>query len=86
MGVEPASTLPACTAIERMLSDRGTTLDAEPLDARLWEIGDSTLDSRVRRPLEAAGLPPSGLHVMHHTAAKLRRDAGELVEAVSSFL
>jgi Phage integrase family. len=34
----------------------------------------------------AAGLTPTGLHVLRHTAAKLRRDAGASIEAVSSFL
>ena len=33
-----------------------------------------------------AGLPVSGLHVLRHTAAKLRRDVGESVESVSQFL
>ena len=28
----------------------------------------------------------SGVHVFRHTAAKLRRDAGEMVEEVSRFL
>ena len=37
-------------------------------------------------PLEKAGLPPSGVHVLRHTAAKLRRDVGESVESVSQFL
>ena len=32
------------------------------------------------------GLQPSGLHVLRHTAAKLRRDACESVEDVSRFL
>ena len=36
--------------------------------------------------LAAAGLPPTGLHILRHTAAKLRRDAGASVEAVSAFL
>jgi integrase len=31
-------------------------------------------------------LPASGLHVLRHTAAKLRRDAGESIEDVSRFL
>ena len=39
-----------------------------------------------RRYLAAAGLAPTGLHVLRHTAAKLRRDAGASVEAVSAFL
>ena len=29
---------------------------------------------------------PSGVHVLRQTAAKLRRDAGESIEAVSAFL
>ena len=33
-----------------------------------------------------AGLQSSRIHVLRHSAAKLRRDAGESVEAVSSFL
>jgi integrase len=41
---------------------------------------------RFRRYLKAAGLPSSGLHVLRHTAAKLRRDAGESIEDVSRFL
>ena len=36
--------------------------------------------------LEKAGLQPSGLHVLRHSAAKLRRDAGESIEEVSRFL
>ena len=36
--------------------------------------------------LAKAALPPSGVHVLRHTAAKLRRDVGESVESVSQFL
>jgi integrase len=61
--------------------------------ASLWQAGagergitDSAFYSRFRRYLWAAGLAPSGLHVLRHTAAKLRRDAGASIEAVSSFL
>lgn len=77
---------PAYEAIVRMLAERGTTLDAMSEDGGLWEISDSTFYSRFRRYLADAGLPPSGLHVLRHTAAKLRRDAGQSVEAVSAFL
>ena len=38
------------------------------------------------RNLREAGLPLSGGHVFRHSAAKLRRDAGESVEDVSRFL
>jgi integrase len=37
-------------------------------------------------PLRLAGLEPPGVHVLRHSAAKLRRDAGESVEEVSRFL
>ena len=33
-----------------------------------------------------AGLPAGGVHIFRHSAAKLRRDAGETVEEVSRFL
>ena len=46
----------------------------------------STFYSRFRRYLRLAGLAPTGRHVLRHTAAKLRRDAGASIEAVSSFL
>ena len=49
-------------------------------------ITDGTAYLRFRRYIEDAGLPLSGLHVLRHSAAKLRRDAGESVEAVSPFL
>ncbi|MSQ36145.1 MAG: hypothetical protein EXR63_03250 [Dehalococcoidia bacterium] len=49
-------------------------------------ITDGTAYLRFRRYLDDAGLPPSGLHVLRHTAAKLRRDAGETIETVSAFL
>ncbi len=31
-------------------------------------------------------MAPSGIRVLRHTAAKLRRDAGESIEEVSAFL
>ena len=46
----------------------------------------ATFYGRFRRYLAKAGLQPSGLHVLRHSAAKLRRDAGESIEDVSSFL
>ena len=59
----------------------------------LWQAGagpagiaSGTLYGRFRRYLAAAGLAPTGLHVLRHSAAKLRRDAGDSVEAVSAFL
>ena len=49
-------------------------------------LRSATFYGRFRRYLQKAGLPPSGLHVLRHTAAKLRRDAGESIEEVSRFL
>jgi integrase len=64
----------------------------DPADS-LWQaaagprgVTGSTFYSRFRRYLRAAGLPPAGLHILRHSAAKLRRDAGSSIEAVSSFL
>ena len=59
----------------------------------LWQAGagptgvsSATFYNRFRGYLRKAGLPVSGLHVLRHTAAKLRRDVGESVESVSQFL
>jgi site-specific recombinase XerD len=40
----------------------------------------------LQRYFRLAGLEPAGVHVLRHSAAKLRRDAGESVEEVSRFL
>ena len=59
----------------------------------LWQAGtgergvtSGTVYNRFRRYLQDAGLPCSGLHILRHSAAKLRRDAGESVEQVSQLL
>ena len=49
-------------------------------------LRSATFYGRFRRYLLKAGLPPAGLHILRHTAAKLRRDAGESIEEVSRFL
>lgn len=77
---------PAYEAIGRMLADRGTSVSGLPAGESLWGITDSAFYGRFRRYLETAGLPPSGLHVLRHSAAKLRREAGASVEQVSSWL
>lgn len=62
-------------------------------DESLWQAGagargvtSGTVYLRFRRYLTAAGLQQSGLHILRHSAAKLRRGAGESIEAVSQFL
>jgi integrase/recombinase XerC/integrase/recombinase XerD len=84
---------PACDAIVRALAAFGKVLADMRPDESLWRavgadsgITDGTEYLRFCRYLKDAGLPLSGLHVLRHTAAKLRRDAGESIEAVSSFL
>ncbi len=84
---------PAYEAITRTLADCGTELATIAPDQSLWQAGagsrgitSGTFYARFRRYLGAAGLAPTGVHVLRHTAAKLRRDAGESIEAVSAFL
>ena len=59
----------------------------------LWQAGagpqgisSGTFAGRFRKYVRAAGLAPSGLHILRHSAAKLRRSAGASIEAVSAFL
>jgi integrase len=84
---------PAYEALFATLGDVGLSLGSMEPSASLWQAGagprgvtSSTFYSRFRRYLKAAGLAPTGLHVLRHTAAKLRRDAGASIEAVSGFL
>jgi integrase/recombinase XerC len=84
---------PAFEAIQRTLADIGKALETMRPEESLWQAGaracgvtSATFYAHFRRYLRAAGLPPSGIHVLRHTAAKLRRDAGETVESVSAFL
>jgi integrase/recombinase XerC len=84
---------PAYDALCATLSDAGLSLTTMDPAASLWQAGagargvtGSTFYARFRRYLRAAGLAPTGLHVLRHSAAKLRRDAGASIEAVSSFL
>ena len=49
-------------------------------------LTSGTFYAQFRRHLKSAGLQPAGVHILRHTAAKLRRDAGESIEDVSRFL
>ena len=77
---------PAFEAIVRTLADSGKELATMAPDESLWRISSGTFYGRFRRYLAAAGLTPTGLHVLRHSAAKLRRDAGETVEQVSQWM
>jgi integrase/recombinase XerC len=84
---------PAYRTIVASLGDAGLELATMDPGASLWQAGagsrgvtSSTFYARFRRYLGAAGLPLAGIHILRHTSAKLRRDAGDSIEAVSSFL
>ena len=84
---------PAYEAICTSLADCDKEIATMDPAESLWQAGagpaglsGSTFYARFRRYLRAAGLPPAGIHITRHSAAKLRRDAGESIEAVSSFL
>jgi integrase/recombinase XerC len=84
---------PAYEALRATLADAGLDIASMDKGASLWQAGagprgvtGSTFYSRFRRYLAAAGLAPTGVHVLRHSAAKLRRDAGESIESVSQFL
>ena len=84
---------PAYEALCATLADAGLELASMDKDASLWQAGagprgvtGSTFYARFRRYLKEAGLAPTGVHVLRHSAAKLRRDAGESIEDVSAFL
>jgi integrase/recombinase XerC len=89
---------PAYDAICASLRACGRELSDLDASASLWATDDTeraaagqgitsgTFYGNLRRYLRAAGLPPSGVHILRHSAAKLRRDAGESIEDVSRFL
>jgi integrase/recombinase XerC len=84
---------PAYEALCATLGDARLSLAEMEPTASLWQAGagvrgitSATFYNRFRRYLRAAGLAPTGLHILRHSAAKLRRDAGASIEAVSSFL
>ncbi len=86
--------LPAFQAIQTALAVFGKDLNTMQPDESLWPsssdsgkgITSGTFYGNLKRYLKAAGLPPSGVHIFRHSAAKLRREAGQSVEEVSRFL
>jgi site-specific recombinase XerD len=84
---------PAYVALTAALSAFGRDIAAMSPDASLWPssagargVTSGTFYGNLRRYLKAAGLPLAGVHIFRHSAAKLRRDAGESIENVSRFL
>ena len=86
--------LPAFEAIREALAAFGKDLDGMKPEESLWPspgrhgrgITSGTFYGNLQRYLRNAGLPPAGIHIFRHSAAKLRRDVGESVEDVSCFL
>ena len=86
---------PALDALRPALAAYGKDLGVMAPSESLWPspaatngegLRSATFYGRFRRYLQKAGLPPAGLHILRHSAAKLRRDAGESIEDVSRFL
>ena len=83
---------PAYAAIVRALAAWGRELTTMSPEDSLWPgrgsrgISSGTFYGRLQTYLAQAGLPPAGVHLFRHTAAKLRRDTGATIEEVSQFL
>ena len=77
---------PCLDPIVDSLRARGKSLDTMPPGEPLWDVKDSGFAANLRRAFKRAGLPSHGVHVLRHTAARLRRDAGASIEQVSEFL
>jgi integrase/recombinase XerD len=84
---------PAYEAIEVWLAAMDKNLATMPATASIWPdtraghgITSGTFYTNLRRYLKKASLPAGGVHLFRHSAAKLRRDAGETIEEVSRFL
>ena len=85
---------PAFRAIQQALEAFGKDLAAMKPEESLWPssadsgrgITSGTFYGNLLRYFKAAGLMPAGVHIFRHSAAKLRREAGESVEQVSRFL
>jgi site-specific recombinase XerD len=85
---------PAFRAIQQALEAFGKDFcNLKPNDS-LWPssadsgrgITSGTFYGNLCRYFKSAALPPAGVHIFRHSAAKLRREAGESVEQVSQFL
>ena len=85
---------PAFLAIQQALAAFGKDLAAMKPEESLWPssadsgrgISSGTFYGNMRRYFKVAGLRPAGVHIFRHSAARLRREAGESIEQVSRFL
>ena len=77
---------PALEAIGEALTACGTVPDQLTPGSPLFDISGSGFYANLRRYAMDASLQNVSPHVLRHAAAKLRREAGASIEAVSSFL
>ena len=85
---------PAFRAIQQALAAFGKDLATMKPEESLWPssadsgrgISSGTFYGNMRRYFKVAGLRPAGVHIFRHSAARLRREAGESIEQVSRFL
>jgi integrase/recombinase XerC len=85
---------PAYDAMRAALAAFGRDLATMSRDEPLWPssrgigagVTSGVFAGNLRRHYDRAGLPRAGVHALRHSAAKLRRDAGESIEDVSRFL
>jgi len=85
---------PAFEAIDNALAAWGKSLETMEQGDSLWPskhsngqgLTSGSFYGNLQLHLRSAGLPPAGVHILRHSAAKLRRDAGESIEDVSRFL
>jgi integrase/recombinase XerD len=85
---------PALDAIRVALTAFGIDITTMAPDTSIWPsrsknskgLTSGTFYGNLQRYFRKAGITPAGVHIFRHTAAKLRRDAGETVEDVSRFL
>jgi integrase len=85
---------PVLDAIRAALGAFGKDLATMLPEESLWPsrsrwgkgLTSGTFYGNLQRYFRLAGITPAGVHIFRHTAAKLRRDAGETVEDVSRFL
>ena len=85
---------PAFEAIQTALAAFGRDWSNMAPETPLWPslsqnsdgLSSGTFYGNLQRYFRKAGITPSGVHILRHTAAKLRRDAGQSVEEVSQFL
>ena len=87
---------PAFSAIERALATWRKSLASMNPGESLWPSSSPTANGHgltsgtfygnLQRYFRKAGLPPAGVHALRHSAAKLRREAGESIEDISRYL